>query len=589
MAALAAVACGSDSTPSGPAGTPIPPDGGTTGMMAGTTNPGVGGAGGAVQPMAGTVAPVAGTIGAAGGLPMGGAAGGLPMGGAGGLPMGGLGGSIGAAGTGPMAMPKPTVGAQGVTITRVELNQSNAIPLVTKGMPAKKAPHAIIVGGRPALFRGYWELSGGGMKSVIGILTIQQADGSMTEYRDTKMVKKPSKPIDSGQVPEAEAFNWKVEAANVKAGMEFFIELFEDMPGGAPTPAPRLPMTGTIPVRDVDDEPSELTVVIVPVKAAGEVPAHAPENVMALEDDLFDTHPVQKVNMVVKPPTKIRGLTTSLDKTGVKDAVFPALEAMCKKDGSKVGVLYQAILSKTKFKNVSQSWGGTARGRNTGFNTPCWRNALNWVGYYDYKPEINGKTDFSVTHEFGHLLERPHPDHCGATGGAPNPYRERDLGSQGYRLRTGAFFHNDGMNSDYMGYCRPRWATDWTSKQIHPVLKMITKRLGSTPTSPELESSGLRTVVTYSAIGGKPGRKLRWLEFAGDSMEPHGMMPDSYAQVWVNGRASQRLAVSAVADEDGDAERIAFTLPYGVSGPERVVLVHRGERLEIDGGDLEIL
>ncbi|MCG8557189.1 MAG: hypothetical protein MJD61_18160, partial [Proteobacteria bacterium] len=141
-AVMVGAACSGQDYPAQRAGTGAAP---TAGGGAGTQT-GAGGAAG--QMMGGTVAPPPGGIGGVG------VGGGMP-------PMGGT-----------ALPPLPTVGAQGVNIVRVEINQGNAIVLVKGGQPVTK-PYkmAPVVGGKKALVRGYWQ-AGAQPGSVLGILTV---------------------------------------------------------------------------------------------------------------------------------------------------------------------------------------------------------------------------------------------------------------------------------------------------------------------------------------------------------------------------------------------------------------------------------
>ena len=551
-AVMVGAACSGQDYPAQRAGTGAAP---TAGGGAGTQT-GAGGAAG--QMMGGTVAPPPGGIGGVG------VGGGMP-------PMGGT-----------ALPPLPTVGAQGVNIVRVEINQGNAIVLVKGGQPVTK-PYkmAPVVGGKKALVRGYWQ-AGAQPGSVLGILTVTQMGGTMKRFEDTKMVKKPSKPLDSGSVPEDEAFNWILEAEDVKDGMQLAIELFDATaaPGAPPVPAPRYPDTGTLPVK-ADDTRSELTVVILPATLGGSTPTHSPAEAKELEDYHYDIFPVQKVNMDVRGPTTLDGVPQGVSENA---PIWTALGRICRRDMAKLGVFYQAIIDRSK---TGFSKGGSSTGR-TSTLMPCSRLAFNLGNYGSYTNSITTKMD-SVAHEFGHNHERPHIDCGGPASVDPTfPYQNGDIGQQGYRVTVGEFMHRD-MWKDFMGYCRPRWIADWSIGKLHEVTKRLTRTAPpDVPATPELESD-LRSFEGYVSTDPNRIRNTRtFFEVSGDLSEPGAVVsPDQYARVKVGGRWSQRLAVSAIKDVDGEAERVTFALPAGMAHVEQAELVLHGVRVKFGAQGIE--
>lgn len=72
----------------------------------------------------------------------------------------------------------------------------------------------------------------------------------------------------------------------------------------------------------------------------------------------------------------------------------------------------------------------------------------------------------TVAHELGHNLGREHSP-CGDVG-EPDPsfpYGDGGIGETGYDITDGVLRGPTGL-SDYMGYCRPRWTSDYTYRNI---------------------------------------------------------------------------------------------------------------------------
>jgi hypothetical protein len=78
-----------------------------------------------------------------------------------------------------------------------------------------------------------------------------------------------------------------------------------------------------------------------------------------------------------------------------------------------------------------------------------------------------------LPHELGHLHGRMHTA-CGATSGTdPNyPYADSRPGVDGYNVASHAFMPADDT-FDLMGYCRPRWISDYNYAAIDEVVQRV--------------------------------------------------------------------------------------------------------------------
>ena len=83
------------------------------------------------------------------------------------------------------------------------------------------------------------------------------------------------------------------------------------------------------------------------------------------------------------------------------------------------------------------------------------------------------------------------------------------------------------------------------------------------------------------------GARARRREVSGDLGEDDDReTTDRFAQVWVHGRASVRLALTVTPDSENLASEVAFTLPGGTS-PEHAVVVLDGREYPINVAQME--
>ena len=84
------------------------------------------------------------------------------------------------------------------------------------------------------------------------------------------------------------------------------------------------------------------------------------------------------------------------------------------------------------------------------------------IGYVGYPVSVGRTDEGTYAHELGHNVNLRHAP-CGSAGGAdPDyPYDNGDIGVWGYDLHRSRLL-NPEQYSDLMGYCRPRWISDFS-------------------------------------------------------------------------------------------------------------------------------
>lgn len=482
---------------------------------------------------------------------------------------------------GGVVVPPPVgVPADQIEVIDVEANQGVAVSVVAAGQAlAPGARNQPLIRGRHMLVRGYWSLGPNWQpRSVRAQLNVVYGDGTTRTFDDTKMVSAPSdrRTLDG-------TFNWRLTGDDVRTGMRFNIELYETDPpaGAAATPPSRLPGTGSIPMA-LSDEASELKVVIIPADLRGRnpPPSATPEQVENVRIWLLDMYPVQRVDLEVRAPARVpngRG-------AGETAPFWAELRRICRAQKPPIpGVFFHWVISRP---DSGISSGGVATGSPLRRSDPCRTISMTLVNYRArfrsgvgagtrvfYKNSVDAKLT-TISHELGHNHDRRHIA-CGGPSRVDRrfPYRNGSLGVQGYRFSSNEL-KNVGEWHEIMGYCRPRWISDWQYGALYKAAKLYTAW-----------SKGTRAALEDGTFSPPAGRTMQgylnrnrtdgyWAEIPGNLVAPTAVPdPDNYAQYWVAGQASDRLPIRVNSDTDGDGIEVVFTLPENVPYDAAVAVV----------------
>jgi hypothetical protein len=586
---VAAQCSGTVSAPPAPPGTggageggasgagPGPGSGGTPGGSGGSggqTPPGRGGAGGSAG---------AGTGGSAGAGGAGGAAG-RDAGGGGGATAGrGGGGSGGAAGrdaggTSPPptndagtvgSMPAGPAGpwARGLQIGVVEVSQATFIRLGEGGqVVAPTARNAPIIEGRPLLVRVFVTPGAGfSARRLRGVVSIE-AGGATKAFEEAKMISGAS---DSERAETT--FNVLVPAAEMKPGAALWAAVYEAGPAAGDDPAtpPRFPATGATDLA-VKGGRMVLDVVAVPVTGPGGPLTDTPERRRNLENHLYDLYPVQKVNLKFRAPVTVDARITE------RTAAFGLIRDARTADGASARPYeyYHLLVAR---EDTTFTFAGTAGGGGGSANDPGSRRvSLTLVG----GRAVDGNTN-TVAHELGHNHGESHVPACGASGGSGSmyPLPEGALPTSGWSFSENAL-KTKARFKELMGYCRPRWISDFMWKRFEIRVRMVS----ALPVSePPVTAFPERSLLGYVA----PGERPNW-----------GVVPERLVDASTISMSAQRIArlvmddgrilyapVSVNVMSDDVTREIAVNLPPDAPTGRAEVTVD-GERFTISVGDL---
>ncbi len=293
-------------------------------------------------------------------------------------------------------------------IDEVELNQGVAISLASAGQLLPSADQqAPIIGGRAALVRASYTLGDSfSPRPILGRLWLHDSvEDTDRLYDDERMISGPGDWQSFGGT-----FQWLVDADDLNGASEFRVQLLEsdeqEEPLGEVSGA-QLPAESFAPLGAWDD-PMVVDLVLVPFTCAGEEDLDlSPENLADFEAYLFNTFPLQTLNLTVRDPVVSAGCSEF-------DAAEIDLPALRIADGAEPWVYYGGLLPGVGGGYSISVAGGESMDYRRTFASHTWRDA--------------GLTFDLYAHELGHNHGREHTfedpsfpgstvDNCGTTSG----------------------------------------------------------------------------------------------------------------------------------------------------------------------------
>lgn len=478
----------------------------------------------------------------------------------------------------PPAAPPPTVPATGIRLVELEANQAIGVALAEDGEwidPGdRRAP---IIAGRPLLFRAFWELDGDfDPRRIEAQLTLSYADGSEVIRREVKLL---SEEPDRNRLDGT--FSWLLEPDEVQAEMQVAVGLYEEPalgtppeveaepspepvdpelpepvepnPAGQPTVEPsvegvRIPTAGTVPL-EVDGTPRVMTIVTIPLLSESGAPIVSPARIDRLRESVFDHYPVQDVIVELRDPVEV-------DNSGSENQLFGALREACEEDNAPSHHFYHMIVNR---EDGGFSYAGVASGR-VQENRTCRGLSLTFVRPDDDIAVVNGNLSTYV-HELGHNVGRSHIP-CGTSGDDSFPYEDGDIGAQGFSLSERTFRNREDYH-EMMGYCRPRWISDWQFSQLAGVLEEI-QSWGQ-----ELRTGPLGRSLTGYLGDGPP----HWILDEGSGEMDLSLTPSRFAEFVGEDGSVHPAPLSIEKSSSGRTQTVTVDLPDGFSGDTARVFI----------------
>ena len=355
--------------------------------------------------------------------------------------------------------------AAGIDIVKVTFNQGVQTTLMENDSAPNDLP---LVTGRAGLLRVHVDLQGDfAPRNIVASLRWELDDGELEDLnlQDTLLPLGPSQDGD-----RSSTFEFLVPDTHVKNGASWTIELLEEDGGSGPgsTDLARWPRgQGEQLFLAYDTGPVRVLVVPIAYNAdgSGRLPDTSPSQLTILSDRLYRTFPASDIELTVGEPFEL-SYTISPNGNGWGDLLYDMTDLRGSRDVPGDTYIYGMF---RPTENAGQfCGGGCVAGLSWRADSPndVWARASIGLGYSG-----EGAAD-TLIHEVGHAHGRAHAN-CGVGNPDPNyPHNNGDLGVWGWDAISDALRHPTEYK-DMMGYCTPRWVSDYTWQALHDRINYV--------------------------------------------------------------------------------------------------------------------
>lgn len=340
--------------------------------------------------------------------------------------------------------------ARDVSVSEVAAFQSVKIPLSTGVTPIAKASRtADVIAGRKTLFRVSVSTGTGfAARELSARVTVTNGTAKMPYFAKQRIAK------SSVETDSASMFQVAVPADQIKQDTSFHVELVECAEAATTgmLQQARFPATGDAPL---DARTTGiLKVKIIPLKANNRVPDTSDATLKIYRDYMEAMYPIERIELTVGDPLNVSypvNWSTTLDQ----------LRQLRTRDKPANDIYYYGMLRPTETLKEYCKSGCTAGVGYVGSPTQAATREAMGLAYGD-------ETSAGVmAHEVGHNHGREHAPCApgnqisGVDTKFPNKTANTDV--WGYDSRKQTFFSPD-KTKDIMGYCDPKWISNYTYK-----------------------------------------------------------------------------------------------------------------------------
>ncbi len=344
--------------------------------------------------------------------------------------------------------------ASDISITDVSIYQAVEVPIIKEGVWVSNR-NAPVIAGRPGMLRVFvrreedWT-----QREILVRLTI---GGLVKEQRYS--------PLESSSQDQlSSTINFEFMRGELPTDGNISVELIEieqcksDSPGRLFKPT--LPAVSTS--LDIKALPKPLEIVLVPMRydadSSGRVPRLEAADVRAYVQEAEEYFPVSEVKITVD------SVVPYSDELSPSGAGYNTAMNFClnyRRDQNAPADVYYYCLFQPGDDFVEYCGENCIAG--TAPVAPVddtYLRAGMGIGF-------DGRGPVVFVHEMGHMFGRPHAP-CGVSADLDPeyPYPDAGMGSIGYSILKKEFYPASSR-SDYMGYCKPVWTSDFTYNKLY--------------------------------------------------------------------------------------------------------------------------
>jgi hypothetical protein len=320
-----------------------------------------------------------------------------------------------------------------------------------------------------------------------------------------------------------------------------------------------------------------MKVMVVPLHytVKDTVPLLGEEQIKLLHDEVLQQNPLQEIEIEIHDPVD---WSTTLSDNGAFFSILPAMKQLRSQEDAPPNVYYAALVDPgcPVIGCAGAGVAGVAEVTSPTQSDGVQRVSANvW-----YNPTTAVRT---VNHEIGHNQGLSHVACPGQSAAGPNPaypYAEGKIGIWGFGIRNYEI-HRPDRSYDYMSYCGPTWASDWTWHETYERIRTLTSWDNGGPLPPDDGPRG--TLIT--GIVTEDGES-EWVTLH-DEVLPATQLPEHSVRFLASSSvlAEQPASVRQIAD--GEALSVTVAVPDDFEEVDAIELVGPQRVTAIDPGHID--